>query len=368
MTTTQKSRLLNRLSRRWPVRLALIVAVCFAYACGSDTAPQLEYVPTPTNQSPTAAPTTPTPQTSDPLPTATPPTPQTSDPLPTATPNVPPTPKPTPTPRVQAPPVPSPTLPSMSEGTGTRPPDRDLEELATRLRGVTASDPSPSTAAPLSQGAQDTFWITDLDDGSAHSITATLHVVSDNAYWFVENDVDFDQQGLEEAAQIFESRVRTAVVRTFGDIRNPGIDGDPRLVVLHSKLNGAAGYFGSADAFPSDVHPHSNEREIIYMDIEALPSGHRPLHGRHRPRVSARGPLQPRQRRRVMGERRDCPSWHLRSRATGCSRRGPSLYAPIPSSTSGPTSPQTVSLTTVPPPSFSGTLPRESAVTGTLPI
>ena len=161
----------------------------------------------------------------------------------------------------------------MSEGTGTRPPDRDLEELATRLRGVTASDPSPATAAPLSQGAQDTFWITDLDDGSAHSIAATLHVVSDNAYWFVENDVDFDQQGLEEAAQIFESRVRPAVVRTFGDIRNPGIDGDPRLFVLHSKLNGAAGYFGSADAFPANVHPHSNEREIIYMDIETLPPG-----------------------------------------------------------------------------------------------
>ena len=161
----------------------------------------------------------------------------------------------------------------MSEGTGTRPPDRDLEELATRLRGVTASDPSPATAAPLPQGAQDTFWITDLDDGSAHSITATLHVVSDNAYWFVENDVDFDQQGLEEAAQIFESRVRPAVVRTFGDIRNPGIDGDPRLFVLHSKLNGAAGYFGSADAFPANVHPHSNEREIIYMDIETLPPG-----------------------------------------------------------------------------------------------
>ena len=161
----------------------------------------------------------------------------------------------------------------MSEGTGTRPPDRDLEELATRLRGVTASDPSPAAAVPLSQGAQDTFWITDLDDGSAHSIAATLHVVSDNAYWFVENDVDFDQQGLEEAAQIFESRVRPAVVRTFGDIRNPGIDGDPRLFVLHSKLNGAAGYFGSADAFPSNVHPHSNEREIIYMDIETLPPG-----------------------------------------------------------------------------------------------
>ena len=141
-----------------------------------------------------------------------------------------------------------------------------------RLRGVTPSL-SPATASPLDQGTQETFWITDLDDGSAHSITATLHVVSDNAYWFVEDDVDFDEQGLEEAARIFENRVRPAVVGTFGDIRNPGIDRDPRLFVLHSNLNGAAGYFGSADAFPSDVHPHSNEREIIYMDIESLRPG-----------------------------------------------------------------------------------------------
>ena len=161
----------------------------------------------------------------------------------------------------------------MSKDAGTRPPDRDLEELAMRLRGAGTSDLPPSTASPLAQGTRETFWITDLDDGSAHSITATLHVVSDSAYWFVEDDVDFDEQGLEEAARIFETRVRPAVVGTFGDIRNPGIDGDPRLFVLHSQLNGAAGYFGSADAFPSNVHPHSNEREIIYMDIESLRPG-----------------------------------------------------------------------------------------------
>ena len=115
--------------------------------------------------------------------------------LPTATPNVPPTPKPTPTPRVQAPPVPSLKVPSMSEGTGTRPPDRDLEELAIRLRGVAPSDLSPAEAAPLTRGTQETFWITNLDDGSAHSITATLHVVSDNAYWFVREGRGIRQSG-----------------------------------------------------------------------------------------------------------------------------------------------------------------------------
>ena len=161
----------------------------------------------------------------------------------------------------------------MPKSASTSPPDRDLEELAARLRGVAPSDLSPAPAAPLTQGTQDTFWITNLHDGSAYSITATLHVVSENAYWFVEDDVDFDNQGLEEGARIFETHVRPAVVDTFGDIRNPGIDGDPRLFVLHARLNGAAGYFGSADAYPPSVHPHSNEREIIYMDIGALHPG-----------------------------------------------------------------------------------------------
>ena len=275
MITTQEIRILQRISRRWAVSIAMIVAICLAAACGSDTASPTPSVPAPAEQSPTATPATPTPRISDQSLTisTTTPTPQTSDPVPTVVPDSPPAVTQTPAPRVQAPSVPSPKLPGTAKEAATRPPDRDLEELAVRLRGVVPSGLSPAAAAPLTQGAQETFWLTDLDDGSAHSITATLHVVSDNAYLFVDDDVEFDQQGLEEAARIFETRVRPAVVGTFGDIRNPGIDGDPRLFVLHSNLNGAAGYFGSADAFPSDVHPHSNEREIIYMDIETLRPG-----------------------------------------------------------------------------------------------
>ena len=275
MMTTQEYSQLQRITARTAASIAMIVAICVASACGPDTTPQPEYVPTPADQSPTAAPPTQTPQTPEPRPTTAPPTPtpQTSNPLPTATPDSPPAATQTPVPRVTAASVPNPERPNTSKDIGTRPPDRDLEELATRLRGVAPSDLSPAEAAPLTQGTQETFWITNLDDGSAHSITATLHVVSDNAYWFVEKDVEFDNQGLEEAARIFEASVRPAVVETFGDIRNPGIDGDPRLFVLHARLNGAAGYFGSADAYPPSVHPHSNEREIIYMDIGALHPG-----------------------------------------------------------------------------------------------
>ena len=155
-------------------------------------------------------------------------------------------------------------------------PERDLVELAIRLRGVSPSDaaPAPRAAVPMRAGDQEIFWITSADDGSARRATATLRIVSESAYWFVEDAAAVPQDALETAAALFEERVRPAVVRAFGDIRKPGLDGDPRLVILHAVLDDAvAGYFGSKDTFPAAVHPHSNEREIVYMSAGLLEFG-----------------------------------------------------------------------------------------------
>ena len=158
-------------------------------------------------------------------------------------------------------------------------PDRDLAELAVRLRQLKAGhvksverDGSPA-AATMSEGDQRDFTITNLEDGSPRPITATLQVVSDNAYWFVEDAVTLPRQDLARAAAIYEERVRPAVTGTLGDIANPGLDGDPRLFIIHAALDGAAGYFGSKDSYSSEVHPHSNESEIIYLDTRAAQHG-----------------------------------------------------------------------------------------------
>ena len=152
-------------------------------------------------------------------------------------------------------------------------PDRDLAELAVRLRGAKPVDSEAGPALPMSEGDQRDFTITNLEDGSPRPITATLQVVSDNAYWFVEDGVSLARDDLALAASIYEQQVRPAVVGTLGDIANPGLDGDPRLFIIHAVLDGAAGYFGSKDSFPSEVHPHSNESEIIYLDSRAAEHG-----------------------------------------------------------------------------------------------
>lgn len=275
--------------RAFALTLAALFAALFSLAACGDAAetPSLardaETPPTAVvvRASPTAAPI--------PTATSTPPKPApsaipTPAPSPTAAPiQVAPTRTPLPTiaPIPTSPPTaasPAPTAvpaPVHADADAAPPPERDLVDLALRLRGVSpsAAAPAPSLAAPMRVGDQETFWITNLTDVSSRRASATLLAVSDNAYWFAEDAAAVSQASLENAAALFEERVRPAVVGAFGDIRKPGLDGDPRLVVLNATLDGAAGYFGSKDAFPAAVHPRSNEREIVYMSADLLGMG-----------------------------------------------------------------------------------------------
>ena len=153
------------------------------------------------------------------------------------------------------------------------PPDRDLVDLTARLRGAPPPSATPPTAAPLELGHREDFTIVSALDASARNITATLRAVSDNAYWFVDDAVQVDQPNLERSARIFEGRVWAPVTGAFGGIRNPGVDGDPRLFILHTELDAALGYFRESDGFPAEVHPQSNEREIIYIGVNRLRVG-----------------------------------------------------------------------------------------------
>ena len=244
------------------LRLAAFLALIAlaAFACSQES---------PASQPPDDASATQVPPTASPLPI--------QNPSPTSLPKerasvARPAPAPIPEPTRIAERRPSPT-PTPTPVAHIPPPDRDLSELAARLRGAKLDDLPIEPAEPMSVGDRRDFWLTDLDDGSARTISATLRVVSDNAYWFTDDAATVEQAGLEEAARMFERQVRPAIVEAFGDIRSPGIDGDPRLVVLHSELDGAAGYYGASDEYPSEVHPHSNESEIIYLDSHLLRHG-----------------------------------------------------------------------------------------------
>jgi hypothetical protein len=99
------------------------------------------------------------------------------------------------------------------------------------------------------------------------TIAATLLAKSEHAYFYVDDALEVDQSSAQEAADDFEASVWPAVTGVFGTPASPGVDGDPRIIILQADLGGAVGgYFSPDDGFLRSVRPLSNEAEMLYMD------------------------------------------------------------------------------------------------------
>ncbi len=163
------------------------------------------------------------------------------------------------------------------------PPERDDLRLAVAYRGVqdTTITHPPIRTEPLSVGAQETFTILNVVDNTVSEIEAELFAVSDKAYfWFDLGPVSVtpEPEDLAHVTQIFDE-IYVNVVNQFGSERNPGIDGDPRLHIVHASpeaLCGVteesvdqcslAGLVNSTDLLPEKIDPRSNEREMFVMN------------------------------------------------------------------------------------------------------
>ena len=196
------------------------------------------------------------------------------------------TPEPTPQPIIAAAhtatPTPEPILSAVP--TADDPPVRDLFTLAQRFgRADAGGVPLTRTLPPdpdcCEAGHLKEFFVTDLIQRRNYTVEAELLAVSENAYWYADVETDLTAQEMEHTADVFEREIRPPIVDAIGDIWKPGVDGDPHLVVLHTPLAAAAGYFSSSDSYPRSTHPHSNEREMIVMDGDWLRPGSRQYFG-----------------------------------------------------------------------------------------
>lgn len=155
-------------------------------------------------------------------------------------------------------------------------PWRDLRELAVRLKGVPREDADPVVPAspPERQvGDRDTFWVADEPNDSYYAIGVTLKVVTPHAYMYLADDTRVELSKLEEAASFFEQRIYDVNRGYFGSETAVGIDGDPRVSIVNATVPGLGGYFTSVDEYTRSVHPYSNERKAIYVNVQSVPPG-----------------------------------------------------------------------------------------------
>jgi hypothetical protein len=118
------------------------------------------------------------------------------------------------------------------------------------------------------------FWLHDITRQKYFEVEAKLEVIRPGGYFWVQVDQTFSAEALERGATGFDETVLPKVRALYGTEWSPGIDGDPRVHVLHHEpVPGIAGYFYSVDEYPRSVEPHSNEREMFYVNVSVYTPG-----------------------------------------------------------------------------------------------
>lgn len=155
-------------------------------------------------------------------------------------------------------------------------PDADAIDLAARYGTTVGRAPaSKPFAGEANVGDTRDFFVAKLTGSSlAHvtppgiaDITATLVAKSAHAYFYEDNALDADTASVQAAADQFETSTWPDVTTVFGLPAIPGVDGDPRIIVLQADLGGGVGgYYNGDDAYLRVVRPLSNEAEMVYMD------------------------------------------------------------------------------------------------------
>ena len=106
-------------------------------------------------------------------------------------------------------------------------------------------------------------------------IAPKLYLYIDKTWWDSQDSLKQNEilNILDSLSLEFENKIYPTLTRTFGSEWNPGIDGDSRItVLLQPMIKEAGGYFNSGDEYPRAQYPNSNQREMIYLNVEHLNS------------------------------------------------------------------------------------------------
>ncbi|MEK7615713.1 MAG: hypothetical protein AAB420_00725 [Patescibacteria group bacterium] len=126
-------------------------------------------------------------------------------------------------------------------------------------------------------GQQELFSIDSQYDSKGRAqVNATLHAVSQKAYFYVADDYwnALDATGRTNLENLmigmgneFDTKIYPLETGFFGLDPIPGIDGDPRITMLLTALrSNVGGYFDSAHGYSKTTVPYSNQREMLYLN------------------------------------------------------------------------------------------------------
>lgn len=129
-------------------------------------------------------------------------------------------------------------------------------------------------------GDIDEFWTCNIASNTFERTQASLAVVGNHCYVYLEKGQTISAARLEEIAAEFDTKIHPTVTEYFGQEWNPGVDNDPRITLLLMDIKDGyqpkgmytAGYFNPGDEYPEGQLPadsklKGNQREMLYIDI-----------------------------------------------------------------------------------------------------
>ncbi|OGN04643.1 MAG: hypothetical protein A3B99_04070 [Candidatus Yanofskybacteria bacterium RIFCSPHIGHO2_02_FULL_44_12b] len=138
-----------------------------------------------------------------------------------------------------------------------------------------------SVAHAASVGDQRSFFVNPKYDKYARtSLAATLKYTSNHAYFYVDNNYwstlsaghqGFLNNAILDLAKEFDDNIYPKEVKFWGSEPNPGVDNDPRIVILLEEMTQTSGgYFETANGYSKKEASSSNEAEMIALNVEVL--------------------------------------------------------------------------------------------------
>lgn len=148
-------------------------------------------------------------------------------------------------------------------------PARDRIDLARRFQPNGAA--ATATPSPWPKvGDREAFFVVAGMQDAYTTVTATLRVVSDHLYMWVQDGYEVALEALQASAKRFDSVTWPTSLRVFGSDWADKLS-EPRISVFNGHVAGA--FFYSSDEFPRSVSPYSNEREIVYVSLDSWRPG-----------------------------------------------------------------------------------------------
>ncbi len=131
---------------------------------------------------------------------------------------------------------------------------------------------------PPEVGDIEVFNTVNINLNRREQIRAQLKKVGKNCYVYLQEGKKVDSAVINRIVSEFDNRIYPETRSMFGSEWTPGIDGDARITLLLLDIQDnydpqrgirgfTAGYFYAGDCYNRKKSAHSNEREMLYLDI-----------------------------------------------------------------------------------------------------